>query len=87
MNRWHEFLESLATKGGNVALLAFFTVLTLVFLVHVSYHPVFGPEIRTLALTSFTGFSAALLNTLTGGPRPVNGNTKPPDPNAPKTSA
>ena len=84
MNGLDNFLDSLATRGGNLALLSFFTVLTLLFLVQVSYHPVFGPEIRTLALTSFTGFSAALLNTLTGGTKPngklSNGSQNPVDP-------
>ena len=66
MSLFDTFLEGLATKGGNLLILCFFTVLTLVFVVHVSYHPVFGPEMRTLAIGTFSGFSGALLSTLTG---------------------
>ena len=70
---WDRFLDSLATKGGNLAMLGFFTFILLGFVVHVSYHAVFGPEIRTLAISSFSGFSGALLNALIGAQR--NGKT------------
>ena len=78
MSRWTNFLNSLATSGGNLFLLAFFSLLMLG--VSVLLMVKFGPSAPavTLVVGSFGTFTGALVGILRGS-RP-----EPPTPEAPK---
>jgi hypothetical protein len=62
---WQKFLDSLSTKGGNLfVLLICFTGL-LCLLMHVLHHGDTG-NITMVVVATFSGFSGALMATLTG---------------------
>lgn len=67
MERWEHFLNSLATRGGNIVILLlcasglFFAVL------HVLHHAETGTEVRTVIMSTFSAFTGALLQALMGG--------------------
>jgi hypothetical protein len=65
MPSWQKFLDSLSTKGGNLfVLLICFTGL-LCLLMHVLHHGDTG-NITMVVVATFSGFSGALMATLTG---------------------
>ncbi len=68
MEAWKEFLDSLATRGGNIFLLALFVVGLSVLVFHVLHHSADnGSEVRTVVLSTFSTFTGALVGALTGG--------------------
>lgn len=75
MNSWHDFLDSLATKGGNI-----FILLLGVFLMTIASVFVFKfvpiPEVHTFMLGQLSGFLGALLFACKGdgirNPNPVS---------------
>ena len=82
MNSWKLWLDSLASKGGNIFTLLFVNVMLGCALVHVLHHTEINAEARALVLSSFSGAFGALLFSLQngGGQRKVdqgNGQPKP----------
>ena len=82
MNSWKLWLDSLASKGGNICTLLLVNVLLGCALVHVLHHSEINAEARALVLSSFSGAFGALLFSLQngGGQRKVdqgNGLPKP----------
>lgn len=65
-NKWQKFLDSLATNGGNLFLLAFFSVVLLGVSVFLMIK--FGPAHAavTLVVGSFGTFTGALVGILRG---------------------
>lgn len=75
MNRWHDFLDSLATKGGNLLILVFCCIL-LGAAWMASYHLSQSPDVHAALMATFTGFTGALLGALKGidrNPKTLNG--------------
>jgi Na+/H+-dicarboxylate symporter len=72
---WDGFLESLATRGGNLLLLAFFVVLFGSALVSLGDA---GDKIQGALLTTFSAFAGALIAALRGvAPQRLNGAQAP----------
>lgn len=65
MPKWQFFLNSLATPGGNLFLLVAFVSLLLALVLHVLHHSDSG-QTTTVILSTFSGFSGALLQALRG---------------------
>jgi len=97
MKRWEAFLESIASRGGNLLVMIMFVGGMLGLLVVFLYHPASQASDRIImvVLSTFSGFAGALLNTLVGAAThsatqaatlaaKVNGNgsTHPPAPPA-----
>jgi len=64
MTRWQQFLDSLASKGGNLFVLSLFVSSLLLLVMHVRNEP--NGQALTVILSTFSGFSGALLSALTG---------------------
>lgn len=79
MDRWHQFLDSLATRGGNILLLFVAAALLMVLVMHVLHHDSTS-QTATVVTTIFSGFAGALLQALQGGGRKANGNSNGGDP-------
>lgn len=79
MDTWQKFLNSLSTPGGNLLLLTIFVISMLALVVHVLHHGD-DSQVATVILTTFSGFSGALLQALRGRtsdiPQPTNGGQK-----------
>ncbi len=67
MEAWKEFLDSLATRGGNVFLLGLFVGGFSLLVLHVLHHAEPNAEVRTVVLSTFSTFTGALVGALTGG--------------------
>jgi hypothetical protein len=65
MQSWQEFLDSLATKGGNLLVLFVCFAGLLSLLIHVLHHGDTG-NVSMVVVSTFSGFSGALMATLTG---------------------
>jgi hypothetical protein len=65
MAKWQLFLNSLSTPGGNLLLLVVFVASLLGLVLHVLHHGDEG-QVQTVILTTFSGFSGALLQALRG---------------------
>jgi hypothetical protein len=83
MQKWQQFLNSISTPGGNLLLLAFYVAALLALVIHVLHHADNG-QIVTVILSTFSGFSGALLQALRGrtsdippAQPPANGAPKP----------
>ena len=79
MDKWTQWLNSLASKGGNILTLLLVNILLGSALVHVLHHTEINAEARALVLSSFSGAFGALLFSLQngGGQRKVeNGQAK-----------
>jgi hypothetical protein len=77
IERWQKFLDSLATKGGNLAVLCFFVIFLLLLTMWVLHRGTSTSQAATVLLATFSGFSGALLAALTGqqgGNRKTDGN-------------
>jgi len=68
MEKWSAFLESLASRGGNLLVMIMFVGGMLSLLVMFLYHPASQASDRIImvVLSTFSGFAGALLNTLVG---------------------
>ena len=85
MTRWQQFLDSLASKGGNLFVLVLFVSSLLLLTLHV-FHRGYDPNSQavTVILSTFSSFSGALLAALTGqmgGQRRNDGNGSAPPAN------
>ncbi len=67
MEAWKDFLDSLATRGGNIFLLALFVVGFSVLVFHALHDAEPNAEARTVVLSTFSTFTGALVGALTGG--------------------
>lgn len=78
MNRWKEFLDSLASRGGTILVLLLLVVIMGGFVMHILHSRESGP-IATLVENTFAGFVAALTLALTGQrmANGTNGGAKP----------
>lgn len=80
------FLDSLASKGGNLLLLSVFVVSLLLLVIWITSRDQGDSQAVTVILSTFSAFSGALLAALTGagsgGQRKTDGNGAPPE--APK---
>ena len=94
MQAWQKFLDSLATKGGNLLVLFVCFAGLLGLLIHVLHHGDTG-NVSMVVVSTFSGFSGALMATLTGKdskeqreqiPR-GNANVTIPGVSSPNTSA
>ncbi|MGB8521905.1 MAG: hypothetical protein WCD43_02970 [Candidatus Acidiferrales bacterium] len=65
MQSWQKFLDSLATKGGNLLVLFVCFAGLLSLLIHVLHHGDTG-NVSMVVVSTFSGFSGALMATLTG---------------------
>ena len=65
MESWQKFLDSLATKGGNLFVLFVCFAGLLSLLIHVLHHADSG-NVTMVVVSTFSGFSGALMATLTG---------------------
>jgi hypothetical protein len=65
MQSWQKFLDSLATKGGNLLVLFVCFAGLLGLLIHVLHHGDTG-NVSMVVVATFSGFSGALMATLTG---------------------
>jgi hypothetical protein len=65
MQSWQKFLDSLATKGGNLLVLFVCFAGLLGLLIHVLHHADTG-DVTMVVVATFSGFSGALMATLTG---------------------
>jgi hypothetical protein len=65
MQSWQEFLDSIATKGGNLFVLFVCFAGLLGLLIHVLHHGDTG-NVSMVVVSTFSGFSGALMATLTG---------------------
>jgi hypothetical protein len=65
MQVWQKFLDSLATKGGNLFVLFVCFGGLLGLLIHVLHHGDTG-NVSMVVVATFSGFSGALMATLTG---------------------
>jgi hypothetical protein len=65
MQSWQKFLDSLATKGGNLLVLFVCFGGLLALLIHVLHHGDSG-NVSMVVVATFSGFSGALMATLTG---------------------
>src|SRR6202044_2943480 len=65
MPSWQKFLDSLSTKGGNLFVLLICFAGLLCLLMHVLHHGDTG-NITMVVVATFSGFSGALMATLTG---------------------
>ncbi|KKN20432.1 hypothetical protein LCGC14_0935690 [marine sediment metagenome] len=67
---WKLFLESLATRGGRIAILSFFGVLLIGVGVLFAYSPPPQPDAEKVLLGLITLVVGALLTSLRGNPPP-----------------
>lgn len=65
MQKWQAFLNSISTPGGNLLLLAVFVSCLLGLVLHVLHHGD-DNQVTTVILSTFSGFSGALLQALRG---------------------
>jgi hypothetical protein len=65
VSSWQKFLDSLSTKGGNLLVLLLCFTGLLCLLMHVLHHGDSG-NITMVVVATFSGFSGALMATLTG---------------------
>jgi FtsH-binding integral membrane protein len=90
MNNWQRFLDSLASKGGNLLLMALFVVSLLTLVIWVTSRDQGDSQAVTVILSTFSAFSGALLAALTGqvgGQRKTdNGKDQPTAPASPPGS-
>lgn len=90
MSKWQGFLDSLATKGGNILILVAASSMLLGVSIFVMMK--FGPTIPAVVLVSgsYGNFQGALLGALIGKERngngTGNGTSSSPAPVAPPTS-
>ena len=66
MNAWAKFLDSLGSRGGNIFILLMANFGLFVAAMHMLHHGD-KSEIATVILSTFSGFSGALLNALVSG--------------------
>lgn len=66
MNSWAKFLDSLGSRGGNIFILLMSTTGLFIAAVHILHHGDKG-DIATVIMSTFSGFSGALLNALVSG--------------------
>ena len=66
MNRWQNFLDSLGSKGGNLLVLCIFVGVLLGLVIWVTSRDAGDSQAVTVILSTFSGFSGALLAALTG---------------------
>ena len=66
MTRWQAFLDSLATKGGQILLLCLFVMGLLALVVWITSRDAGDATASTTVLNTFSAFSGALLGFLTG---------------------
>lgn len=86
MENWEHFLNSLATRGGNIVILLCVSVLLGFGVLHILHHGEVNVEAKTVVLATFSAFTGALLQALMGGSSrqrqadrngevaPINGN-------------
>jgi hypothetical protein len=65
MQKWQLWLNSFNTPGGNLLLLFVFVVTLLGLTLRLLYHPG-DSTVTTVILTTFSGFSGALMKALSG---------------------
>lgn len=66
MKTWAAFLDSLGTRGGNILILLAATGGLFLAALHIMHHTD-KSEVATVVLSTFSGFSGALLNALVSG--------------------
>jgi hypothetical protein len=71
---WHDFLDSLATIGGNIMILVMVWLGTGIGVIHVLHHAEANQDARSLILSTFAGVNGALMYALTQRQRGGNGN-------------
>jgi len=64
---WERFLNSLATRGGNILVLLILWLVMGMLVYHVLHHAEINGEAKTVVLTTFSGFTGALIAVLQGG--------------------
>jgi hypothetical protein len=66
MEKWQKFLDSIATKGGNLLLLGSFVMFLLLLVIWILITNHTDAQVVTVILSTFSGFAGALLAALTG---------------------
>jgi hypothetical protein len=83
VNKWQAFLDSLASKGGNLLVLSFFVGGLLGLVIWVTLRDQGDSQAVTVILSTFSGFSGALLAALTGQVGGQRKSDTPAPPNVP----
>lgn len=87
MEKWQRFLDSWATKGGQLLLLCFFVIILLALVIWITSRQAEDNQAQTVVLSTFSALSGALLGFLTGaavgGQRKSDTPTLPPEPPKP----
>jgi len=78
MNWWNRFLDSLATKGGQLLILCMFVVMLLGLIIWVTARDQGDSQATTVIISTFSAFSGALLGFLTGAAVGGQRKTDPP---------
>ena len=87
MEKWQKFLDSLAGRGGNILMLAFF-VLLMMFVTALALMVSTTPaQAITVILTTFSTFTGAFINMLTGNQRETRRTDPAPNPPTPGAPA
>ena len=84
MSRWTAFLDSLATRGGNIFVLLMICLFLSGLVYHVLHHNEVNTSTAAVIMTTFSAFTGSLMNALQGGGSKqrngdANGNGKPPE--------
>lgn len=66
LEKWNALLESLGSPGGNLFVLVVLTFGLLFLVLHVLHHPEESAQVVTVIVSTFTGFTSAILVLLTG---------------------
>jgi len=74
-----KFLDALASKGGNIFLLAVFVVSLLLLVIWITSRDAGDSQAVTVILSTFSAFSGALLAALTGAGSNQRKTDQPPE--------
>src|SRR5271154_815494 len=97
MVKWNEFLTSLGTRGGAIFILTLIFVGSMCFALHLIHHGESSSPLAASLISTFAGFSGALLMalkgssdstaTVTGPGGTASASTATPSPSAEGTQA
>lgn len=75
MGYWERFLDGLSSRGANVLILLICSGGLFAAVFHILHHGD-KSEVATVVLSTFSGFTGALLNALVSGGRASDNNSK-----------
>lgn len=78
MHSWERLIDSLSTRGANILILLIASGALFGGIIHVMHHGDHS-EVATVIMSTFSGFSGALLNALVSGGKAVPSNPEKKD--------